>query len=356
MSIDKLSTKNTTETTIYLHIGQNKTGTTAIQKFLDVNRKILFDEFDVLYPNFSSSNFVEGVCNNHTSWYKSLNNNREKLIKDLNNLILFTKEHSMSKIVLSSEAWFLHDEVIRSFNYLMKEVDQIKLKPICYLRRIDHWVESAWKQWGIKEYDNFDEFFEQPRFYRMYQNAFAHLSSWAELIPIENIIVRAYEKNQLKDGLISDFLKILGIDYDSYKWIEVKKDNQSVNSGFNRDVLEILHYCRELYTDVHDNRYFNLFSDLLGEEFQKKPFEPYEFLSPQQRWKLHSINLPFEKKIAEKFMGRKDGKIFYDPLPDPNKNWKPYEGLTLEKAIPVIIKLIEGNNRKLNQLQKLLRK
>ena len=36
--------------------------------------------------------------------------------------------------------------------------------------------------------------------------------------------------------------------------------------------------------------------------------------------------------IASEFLGRKDGRLFYDPLPDPNELWQPYPGLRPEKA------------------------
>jgi len=37
--------------------------------------------------------------------------------------------------------------------------------------------------------------------------------------------------------------------------------------------------------------------------------------------------------------------FFYDPLPDPMEPPQPYEGLTLEKAIPILIRMIESNYR-----------
>jgi hypothetical protein len=59
-------------------------------------------------------------------------------------------------------------------------------------------------------------------------------------------------------------------------------------------------------------------------------------------------NLPCEREIARKFMGREDGRIFLDPLPDPNMAWEPYQGLSMEKAMPIIIKLIESLNNKID--------
>jgi len=108
-------------------------------------------------------------------------------------------------------------------------------------------------------------------------------------------------------------------------------------------VLEMLHLSRGLLSGKSDNHLFDLFSELLGEEFQKKPFESLNLLPPVQRLGIIQKNRPFEEEIAKKFMGRKDGRIFYDPLPDSSEPWQPYEGLTLEKTIPIMIKMIEQN-------------
>jgi len=132
---------------------------------------------------------------------------------------------------------------------------------------------------------------------------------------------------------------LIGIDYKANKWQEGYKE---VNIGFNRDVVEVLHACQNLFTGVHDNHLFHLFTNLLGDEFSKKPFESYQLLSPKKRLDLITQNLLYEKEIAQKFMGRENGKIFLEPLPESDDEWEPYQGLTLEKTIPIIIKCIES--------------
>jgi hypothetical protein len=115
-------------------------------------------------------------------------------------------------------------------------------------------------------------------------------------------------------------------------------------------VLEMLHYSRRLLTLKHDNRLFNLFYELLGEEFQKPPFESYSFLSPTQRRELISKNQVYEKMIAERFMKRSDGKIFYENLPRLNdKSYEPYTGLDLENTIPILVKMIDENNKLIHE-------
>ncbi len=56
---------NQNEITLFPHLGQDKTGTSTIQSFLDTNRISLFSEHGCLYPNFKEEDLIPGVCNNH---------------------------------------------------------------------------------------------------------------------------------------------------------------------------------------------------------------------------------------------------------------------------------------------------
>jgi len=346
------NSENLEDIIIDTHIGQGKTGTSLIQNFLDVNRYQLAHDHSYIYPNFSSTDMTLGRCHNHAVWYQSTRNNEKKLSHDLDMLLQNSFIHSVNSVILSNEAWELDNESLEFFKYILKYNPRFKIKVICYIRRIDFWIESAWKQWGLKTFDNIEEYYQKHKFNERYERTFNHLEHWADLIGVENIIVRPYEKKQLNKGLLHDFMSTINIDFDSYKWNKTEDINLASNAGFNRDILEILHYCRNLFSSETSNQLFDLFSSLLGKEFQKKPFEPYSFLSPQQRLDIISRSGDAEQRIANKFMGRESGKIFHDPLPNPDEPWQSYEGLTLEKAVPIIIKMIEENNRLIQNLQK----
>lgn len=227
----------------------------------------------------------------------------------------------------------------------MDNFEVFELKTISYLRRVDLWFESAWKQWGLKQNISCEEFSEFFLIQERYKGILSHLNQWAEIIGIENVIVRPNEKQQLPNGLLHDFFNVIGINYDAHSWNEPEDKILATNRGFNRDVLEMLHYCQNLFKDVHDNHLFDLFSELLTEEFQKKPFEDYALLSPQRRLEIINKNFPYEQQIAKIFMERESGRVFLDQLPNIEQPWQPYEGLTLENAIPIIITMINSNNR-----------
>lgn len=348
--------------TIYFHIGESKTGTSYIQNFLDVNRENLFVDYSCLYPNLLLENMNLGRFHNHAQWYSSLKYNEQKLTNAIERIIEFAENHSIQKIILSNEGWLLDNLGTGVLERSIPKRNDLKLKAICYLRRIDYWIESAWKQWGLKTNKSFNEYIVKPEFYNRYKHILIRLDKWSDFIGKDNLIVRPYEKQQLKNGLVSDFLHCVGIDYEPNQWHNTENINIANNAGFNRDVLEILNYCHGLFENEHDNQLFEMFSILLSDKFQKKPFESYSLMTPKQRIDVINNNLPYEQEIATKYMGRKDGKIFYDPLPDPEETSQIYEGLTLEKSIPIIIKMINANHRnikrnniKLNQLEQELK-
>ena len=330
--------------TIYLHVGTDKTGSSALQNFLDVNREHLLLRHSCLYPNFSSKKLHTGRYHNHTKWYQDIKDDHD-FLGDFERLLKFCSNQKIEKVILSCEGWLVKQSVPQRFRLVQEKFPEVDVKMIAYLRRIDSWIESAWKQRGIKNFENIEEYTAEPGISERFRILLSALEYWESHIGKENITVRAYEKQQLPRGLAADFLSCVEIDFNSSQWEENEKTNLALNYGFNRDVLEMLHLSRGLLSGKSDNHLFDLFSELLGEEFQKKPFESLNLLPPAQRLRIIQKNRPFEEEIARKFMGREDGRIFYDPLPDPNEPWQPYEGLTLEKTIPIIIKMINEQHR-----------
>ena len=336
------------KTTIFLHVGDTKTGTSIIQNFLDINRFKLYSYHNCLYPNIDSKHMEAGRFHNHGMWYKSIKENKQQFLDDVNSILEFSETNHMNKVILSFEEWLLDQEFtdlfINSYN------KAYNLKVICYLRRIDFWCQSAWKQWGLKISKDIEEFIKAPKIGSRYRFIQEKLDQWAEIIGKDNIIIRPYEKQQLNKGIIHDFLSSIGLNAENTNWNNTEDKNIATNAGFNTDVLQILYYCQELFSDVHDNHMFDLFSTLLGIEYMKPPFESYSLLSPQMRYDLYSRNLKYEMNIAKKFLNSDNGKIFKDPIPDSHEPWHPSDKIELEKAIPIIIKMIDGNNKLINNI------
>jgi len=340
--------------TIFLHVGQGKTGTSVIQNFLDSNREILFTDHDCLYPNFAEKDLSSGRCHNHERWYRSVEKKRVAFAKDINRMIEYSKQHSISKVILSFEGWDLDRDFQKKITNVVSRHKLCKLRVIYYIRRVDHLVQSSWKQWGIHKFDNIKEYYSLPHFINRYENTYNSLEKWIELLKTDCVILHPYEKQQLTGGLLDDFMSIIGIDIDKHEWKKTENTYMVNNPGFTRDVLEVAKLCLDLYDEKEKYRLFGLFYSSLGDDFLKKPYEEYSFLSPLERLYLLLSNAPYEEKIAKEFLHR--DKIFFEPWPNLEDPWKPYEGLTLEKVIPILIKLIDENNRLIRKINKRPRK
>jgi hypothetical protein len=183
------------KTTIYLHIGSCKTGTSYIQNFLDLNRRKLFSNHACLYPNFSSSDFISGRCHNHVQWSLEVLNDEQILLDDIERLVNFCNQNQIEKVALSNEGWLIFLRDAADLLIKINKVRNYELNLICYLRRIDHWIESAWKQWGLKEYETIEEFIMDPQYSNRYKLYFESIETWANIFREESIIIRPYEKN-----------------------------------------------------------------------------------------------------------------------------------------------------------------
>ncbi len=344
--------------TLYCHVGMAKTGSSVLQNFLDVNRENLYRHHSCLYPNLEARKFHTGRYHNHASWYRENKSNEQLILNKINEVIRYCESHGITKIVMSSEGWLGDRSVPDRMKKILETFDFVDIKAICYLRRVDSWFESAWKQWGLKEYKSVDDYLQVPSNNQRYKSIWESLEYWSNRIGENNILVRPYEKEQLSNGILADFVQCLGIQYDSFDWKKNEETNLALNIGFNRDVMEMLFLCQDLYTDRHDNHLFELFANLLGEQFQKKPFESNLVLSPAQRLEIITMNMPYENLIAGKYMNRPDGRIFIEPLPNPDDPWQPYSGLTVEKAIPILVQLIDETNHQMkeNQLSNQIRR
>jgi hypothetical protein len=78
-------------------------------------------------------------------------------------------------------------------------------------------------------------------------------------------------------------------------------------------------------------------------------WEPFSLLSPRERLDIVKFFDESNQKVAREYLGREDGKLFYEPWPDPNEPWEPYEGLTVEKIVPIFSLMLFNLDKKYQQ-------
>lgn len=132
---------------VYLHIGMQKTGTTALQKFLSSRREELLQKYSVLYPQSGMALdchvLIPHCILPMPERLKKLGveTNIEKIKEDLFDEVDI---HNPEVVVISSEDFSLlnKDQIFKFKKLFDLSITHI----ICYLRRQDLFVESVYKQ------------------------------------------------------------------------------------------------------------------------------------------------------------------------------------------------------------------
>lgn len=176
----------------------------------------------------------------------------------------------------------------------------------------------------------FERFQARPYFYQK------KVEQWANVFGREHILVRPYEQQQYAGGTIfSDFLHLLGLETEEAFAMPAKK----INPGYRIDALEakrLLNGLPSLARRLWEvDKILQNYSERLGSEGDW----PYSLLSPAQRIHLCQSHEWINATIARNYLGRGNGRLFYDPLPDPDEPWEAYPGLS-EQAMQHIFQFI----------------
>lgn len=326
---------------LYIHIGTGKTGTTAIQDFLLDNDEILKESYNLKYMatgRYGSSHHP--TCLNSfgpvrtDDAYSKVKNNLEQIVSE-------ASKENVDNFLISSENYpGLSRDEIRSvyFDFLSK---YFNVFIIVYLRRQDEYLES----W----------FAQLVKTSRGRQNIYGLLNElknkghldykslilkWADSFGLDRIIVRPYEKSQLRNGDIRhDFMSLFGIGVlDGF----VLSDNKA-NSSLSRDQMILI------------NGFQNAGLDEFLDEVIRKPFDfdlPQSkyFLSPAERDSLIKEFSDSNRFVAEECLGRADGRLFFNELPSVTEpEWKPVGQPSVEYTLRALTHLLAKQNLKFTE-------
>jgi hypothetical protein len=218
---------------LYLHIGANKTGSSAIQLFLVKNRSEL-KAAGYCYPKFGE------LYNAHYHISSALGcgpNVKAEELETLSEKML--EECGDNACILSSEYFITVNDVTRIYHTFSKSFD---IEVIVYFRRHDLWFESLYNQavktvvnppWGkgIESYLNYQ--------WKKGGQSFSYLKIidvWTKYEDIK-ITVRPYEKESFVNGdIINDFMGVLGVNDTS----GFDKNIGTVNESIPTDFLDMV--------------------------------------------------------------------------------------------------------------------
>lgn len=318
--------------TLYIHIGANKTGSTALQFFLESNRKALSEQ-GILYPTkgvFCSAHYH---ISDKLGYGPKLLQEQPDIIDEIKNEINHSAE---PKAIISSEYFILSKDP----SNVRKAFSEYDVKIILYLRRHDLWFESLYNQavktaltprWdkGIQSFITYQQTHNIQEF-----DYLKIIKAWCQVFGQENIIVRPYEKSQFKNqSIYDDFLACLGVESRSNYVVPDKNLNTSIPIAF-LDIVDSLNRQQSIDNETK-KKAINKISSLRPDKKSNKSFN----LSPAERIEIINSNQDAYRFIAKTYLSRENEILFLDDLPSVDSDWTPPPKATLAMALGIIAKL-----------------
>lgn len=303
---------------LYVHIGIPKTGTSAIQNFCVMNRKVFesegycYPEFPYVYPRLSKARnglFLEGMVrdeNGERNYAEEERIRREGLdtirglFEKFDNVILSDEVLWKAAYERRAELW----EELRAAG----EAGGYQVKIIVYLRRQDEYVSSWWNQMikkcGVPLTTSWDEYRSQapediqPDYYHT-------LSRIADVLGKENMIVRLFEPERFYGGTLeSDFLHAIGLELTQEYTVPEDRSNLKLE-GNTHEIKRILNTLGDI--QPREDNFFRKslmdFSGISGKDY------PAGVLSAEESAEFMEPYLEGNRRIAEEYLGE-DSDLF----------------------------------------------
>lgn len=354
--------------TLYIHIGMPKTGTTAIQNFLMDNAERL-QKNGLCFPYIDlkmSKEKYKFRRNGNFLVYRSTEpteEEREKRNKEIFQKgfeILAEKAKEYENILISDEAiWYRQNENADFWEEVLEAADKIncQVKVIAYLRRQDLYAQAMWNQ-NIKFYPRitmgFEEYIRRNKLKNHNLNYYEKLSEIAQKTGKENLIVRRYEKEIFLNGkttIYKDFLNAISMEMKPEYVIPEQNFNQNLSGNFI-EIKRIINEC-PAYQESEDFLNEPLIRASNIGKMEKESFFAYdEQLAFMEQYRECNEN------VAKIFLGEEEGELFHGEI-EKLPMWQVHPERMYADLITVFTEItvmqkkeIESLSRKLSWLER----
>lgn len=250
------------ESELIVHIGGAKCGSSAIQAFLRQNAKALAERGIALPGNrldFGSDVTGEQIWAFEEAATDGAGSG--ELFDRLQALFAAAEARGARQLVLSAENICNHPHLAP---VLMRARGNRPLKIVFYVRRQDDFLISSWQQWHLKVFPTLEAYLTD-RVGRV-GNWYSMIAPWADAIGDQNVIVRPFVRDRLKDGdVVRDFCDAVGIESEGLTPLA-----RAANPSFDEALARLAHRVQDVFDGPHDNRFYEVMVRLLGKDALKK--------------------------------------------------------------------------------------
>lgn len=317
---------------LYLHIGMHKAGSSAIQKTLALRERAL-RRHGLLYPRTGRVASQAHHLISHALGFSQGTPPSIKFrsqLKDLGPKLEHEARKSGCHTLLVSSEVFTNRGDIAKVQEFFSGFDTYVL---IYLRRHDHWWASCYSQ-GVKTVANppwsagFDNYMAYQRRHPHKGNYRGLVDRWAAVFGASRLIVRPYESGQNKPSIVADVL-------DSTGFAELGREIGAQVGVYNRSLgeREIAVIDAIQHAELDKGLRKRLVKAIIARPTQSKN---NGYVSPALRLQLIEENLADYRYIAETYLQRGDGKLFYEPLPEQDASWRPPAPASLGEIIEAV--------------------
>lgn len=306
---------------VFLHIGYYKTGSTALQHFLDINRPAL-RECGICYPTAGrpandlgavgsrlpqlsvlSLGLLESVGAHMPAWY-SVGKNREPDVYDAaqqwREVCAEIKAADTDLAILSSEEFVRFGEVDRAHElvrFVQQQLCDFDVSIVCYLRRPDNYLVSWYNQLikiGIAVQRlrlTVDRFI--PTIHVDFMKA---LRPWVDVFGQERIIIRNYEPiRSNRNGILHDFIETIGATIE----LNAFKLDVAANLSIPNALVELKRLSNHFAPPPHDGRKANQALQFIASHWDLPKDSEIEMLDAKNRFALYKAFEPIHKELTE---------------------------------------------------------
>lgn len=342
-----------------LHVGQSKTGTTAIQSFLSENRSHL-RKSGFLYPDI----FKFGMplyALNHTQVAWSLIGKKSSIGVSFEEFLggieeELNKEPSLHTVILSSEAFLGEPHIwdcnskaewykarLAKIKTLIDLLNRYQITVVVYLRRQDYWVNSAYNHFvkverlvGSQHFSDIYQFIDvmAPRL-----DYAEEIRTWRSFVGPESMIVRPFERAQLHNGdVVSDFLYRIGFDEADHNFIHTTNFDTR-NKGLPRSLFEVKRILNQEPKSKAQERTLIWALQKLAEDMPTSGTEWDFLLTASERSALLQHYYKSNSWLASNYPIAGESCFFHDPLAKRIPSSTDYPGLSTEQALEIMARL-----------------